>query len=128
MKTLQENANDLDRIFNLRPFDKDLFHQKACYFLKQLIGDLNMSVFEVRSNKAGPGVRGDITLHTPSFHVTFVASRYGLTNEVVMFRSCKGMRDFSGGTNQWTTIKKAGGADFQARLKALWSAAQGVAA
>lgn len=61
---------------------------------------LSKSDFDVRSNKAGSESSGDITFHSDKLYINIG----GLSFEKVMYRSCNGRKDYSGGSNQWTTI------------------------
>lgn len=69
--------------------------------MKQLAKALNLPAgsFEVRVNKAGPAVSGDIHLHGEWI---YVALEQGFNaNEHFMWRYCDGQHDYTGRANQW---------------------------
>lgn len=55
---------------------------------------LNEKEFDLRFNAGGIAVSGEATLHHEKFYIQF--SETG-----VMWRECKGRKDYSGGTNRW---------------------------
>lgn len=58
---------------------------------------LNEDQYDVRVNKAGIAVSGEVTLHTDRHYIQFSQSRPGS----FLVRSCKGRKDFTGGRNHW---------------------------
>lgn len=68
---------------------KAAFHTAARAFLKGLgiPGD-------IRSNKGGPAVSGEVTLHGDSVYIQLSAD-----SEWFFFRTCKGRKDYTGGRN-----------------------------
>lgn len=84
------------------PAMKDLFHRSGKQFLKELARRIGATEFEVRSNKAGPAVVGEVTLHTPHVYVQLTGGSCG----DVMFRSVNGMKDYTGGPNQWSSMRE----------------------
>lgn len=58
---------------------------------------LNEDHYDVRVNKAGIAVSGEVTLHTDRHYVQFGQSQPGS----FLVRSCKGRKDFTGGRNHW---------------------------
>ena len=79
---------------------KDAFHRKARAVLKALAGELGLDKndVDIRSNKGGPAVSGEVVLHTDRFYLQ-VSQSTG-PGEVI-FRRCEGRKDFSGGRNHW---------------------------
>jgi hypothetical protein len=89
--------------FNTRDdSEKKKFHTNAKKVLHEIGSRLGLSKsdFDVRSNKAGSASSGDITFHSDKLYITIG----GVSVEKVMYRSCNGRKDYSGGSNQWTTI------------------------
>jgi len=81
---------------------KKQFHDNAKKVLREIgkrLG-LDKSDFDVRSNKAGPASTGEIHFHSDKLYITIG----GLDSDRVMYRSCNGRKDYSGGSNQWTTL------------------------
>ena len=100
-------SNTLDLIQDGYGGPKDEFHRAAVKLLKAYARDvlgLSDSQFDVRSNKGGDGVVGEVTLHTDSLYVQIHKPMCG-DNEAVLFRSCNGRSDYCGGRNRYCTIK-----------------------
>ena len=86
-------------------FDSDakaLFHAEGRRAMQRLAAalDLEKNSFDIRSNKAGPAVSGEITLHGDEVYVQL---SLGFGQEV-MFRKVRGRRDFTGGANHWASV------------------------
>jgi hypothetical protein len=85
---------------------KTAFHAKARAALKSLARHLHWpeGSYDLRSNRAGPAVSGDITLHGEQLYVQVSQScmgpRFG-----VLFRSCQGSRDYTGGVNNFAPLE-----------------------
>jgi hypothetical protein len=56
--------------------------------------------YEVRVNKAGIAVSGEVTLHTDRHYVQF-SQFYGSPGTGFLVRSCKGRKDYTGGQNHY---------------------------
>ena len=80
---------------------KNKFHSTNKKFLKSIANELglNPDQYDLRSNKGGPAVMGDVILHTDKFYA-IVPGDFSHTNEV-MIRTCKSRKDYSGGMNNW---------------------------
>ena len=76
---------------------KDNYHKKARAIFKKLANNLGLKPgqFSIRTNKAGPAVIGETTLHAENIYVQ-VGSTAG-----ILYRSCNGQKDYSGGHNNW---------------------------
>jgi len=93
---------------------KDVYHRDGAALLKAIATELGLSKgsFKVTSNRAGDAVYGNVTLHTEGLYVTLCCDGYPEpygeeTSEVkVLFRTCKGLKDYVGGSNRWTTLRK----------------------
>ena len=81
---------------------KEAFHRKYKSKLRAIAKALGLTVgtFDVRSNKGGPAVLGEVVLHSDTLYV----SVGGLDATRVMFRGCKGRKDYTGGVNRWIGI------------------------
>lgn len=53
--------------------------------------------YDIRSNLAGDGVWGEITLHTETLYVVVNVG----TEFPIMYRTCNSRNDYTGGTNTW---------------------------
>jgi len=66
---------------------------------------LNEDQYDVRVNKAGIAVSGDVVLHTDTHYVCLSQSG---SDRGFLVRSCKGRRDFTGGCNhfvKWESLR-----------------------
>jgi hypothetical protein len=53
--------------------------------------------YDLRFNRGGPAVWGEVTLHTDTLYVQASASH----PERVLVRTCRGREDYTGGRNHW---------------------------
>ena len=59
---------------------------------------------EIRFNPGGSAVCGDAVFHADKFYINISQSGLGLPE--IMFRTCEGHKDYSGGQNNWLPIRK----------------------
>lgn len=115
MATLQQLKN---KSFSYNDTNKDQLHRAGKKALKALAAKLELpeGSFEVRSNKGGIAVSGEVTLHSDNLYVQIFESctRRGLQ---VMFRTCKGRKDYSGGQNNFADIDRFESESFVKQLK-----------
>ena len=80
---------------------KRLFHKVAKQRLKALADALNLEPgsYDLRVNKAGVAVSGEITLHSDCLYVQ--VCQPCTSDEGVMFRTCNGRKDYTGGRNHF---------------------------
>lgn len=84
---------------------KRRFHTTARSRLKQLAAELNLpsGCFDLRSNKAGIAVSGDITLHHDCAYIQ--VGQFGLSSSHgILIRTCKGRTDYIGGANHLVAL------------------------
>lgn len=81
---------------------KQMFHKYGKSVLRDIAARLNLKpgTYEVRSNMGGIAVSGEVTLHCETLYVQFSQFSTGCGQQF-MFRSCKGLKDYTGGANQW---------------------------
>lgn len=88
--------------------EKDKYHKfwknTLREFAKNHLG-LESNQFDVRSNLSGCSVGGEITLHTDNVYIT-VLSSFVNENNNVLYRYCNGRKDYSGGSNHYTSGSK----------------------
>lgn len=80
--------------------------EQAAIMLASRMG-LNEDQYDVRVNKGGEAVSGEVTLHTDTHYVQFVQYS-GFLTEGFLVRSCKGRKDYSGGRNHfvnWSDLR-----------------------
>ncbi|MCP6769212.1 hypothetical protein NL529_30635, partial [Klebsiella pneumoniae] len=61
------------------------------------------STFDVRSNKGGIAVSGEITLHHEKVYVQ-VSQPFGGGDTGILIRTCNGRRDYTGGPNHFASL------------------------
>jgi len=101
---VQESINSYTTLGDAR---KKAFHREGAKFLRAIAQALNLpdDRFDVRSNKGGPAVSGEVTLHGESLYVQ-LSDSLGGPGVSVLFRSCKGRKDYTGGPNNHTGMKR----------------------
>ena len=84
---------------------KQRFHTAARARLRQLAVALRLPAgsFDLRSNKAGVAVSGEITLHHEAVYIQVSQSALG-GGMGILIRACRGRRDYTGGTNNWAPL------------------------
>jgi hypothetical protein len=84
---------------------KRLFHSRARSQLRRLATALDLSPgsYDLRFNRAGIAVSGEITLHTEHLYVQASQSAMGNANGI-LFRTCKGRKDYVGGPNNFASL------------------------
>lgn len=84
---------------------KRLFHSRAKSQLRRLAAALGLEPgsYDLRSNEAGIAVSGEITLHGDHLYVQVSQSAMGY-HSGILFRTCKGRKDFVGGPNNFASL------------------------
>lgn len=84
---------------------KNQFHTSGKKLLKTLAEKLELAPgsFDVRSNKGGSAVLGEVVLHSESLYVMIGAMDDATRT---MYRSCKGRKDYCGGQNCYMPTNK----------------------
>lgn len=82
--------------------NKTLFHRRGKALLQRIAQDLGYASgsYDLRNNKAGPAVSGEITLHTNDLYVQFSCSIFGEHHQI-LFRRCAHRRDYTGERNHF---------------------------
>lgn len=78
------------------------FHKSAKQFLTRVRKDLNIDA-DIRSNKGGIAVSGEVTLHSDTLYLQF-AQYFG--GDICLYRSCKSRKDFTGGQNHFFELQQ----------------------
>lgn len=84
---------------------KRRFHATARSRLKQLAAALHLApgTFEIRSNRGGIAVSGEVTLHHDRAYVQ--VGQFGLSSgHGILIRTCEGRRDYTGGANHFAAL------------------------
>jgi hypothetical protein len=84
---------------------KRLFHSRAKSQLRRVATALGLEPdsSDLRSNEAGIAVSGEITLHSDHLYVQVSQSAMGY-HSGILFRTCKGRKDFVGGPNNFASL------------------------
>jgi hypothetical protein len=84
---------------------KRRFHITARSRLKKLAAELHLPAgsYEVRSNKAGIAVAGEITLHHDRAYIQ--VGQFGVSSgHGILIRTCKDRKDYTGGANHFVAL------------------------
>jgi hypothetical protein len=89
---------------------KHLFHREARKCLQALAVALCLprQAYDLRSNKGGIAVSGEITLHTGTLYVQVCQPATGWDSGVLI-RTCKGRNDYTGGPNNFAPLRDLDG-------------------
>lgn len=85
---------------NPHSYAKLEYHRLGKTILRGIAKELGLQSgsYDIRSNLGGTGVTGEITLHGEHIYIQLCEAMNGLE---VLYRSCKGRKDYSGGSNNW---------------------------
>ncbi len=86
---------------------KRRFHTTARVRLRQLATALRLLAgsFDLRSNKAGIAISGEVTLHHARVYIQVSQPAFGGdTSGGVLIRTCRGRRDYVGGLNHFVSL------------------------
>ena len=88
---------------SIQSLPKDAFHALARKQFKALVAELGLQKgeYDLRTNKAGPAVLGETTLHTDKIYVQVGGS----ASCYLMYRTCNGRKDYCGGQNHYMQIE-----------------------
>ena len=84
---------------------RDAFTRQRVHRLKKLAAELGLAPgsFEIRSNKAGIAVSGEVTLHHDRAYIQ--VGQFGLSSgHGILIRTCKGRKDYTGGPNHFVAL------------------------
>jgi len=82
------------------PKKKNLLHSRGIRFLKELAKDLKLTNFNVRSNRAGIAVSGEITLISDQLYVSISQTYTRRSDLLILMRGVKHNKDYSGLRNR----------------------------
>lgn len=83
---------------------KQKFHLIGRLALNEIATKMELvpGTFEIRSNKGGIAVSGEVTLHADNVYIQL---SQGSFPGRFMYRHCKGQKDYTGGRNRWMEFK-----------------------
>ena len=87
------------------PHHKRRFHSAARTHLRHLAAELGFSPtsFDLRSNKGGIAISGEITLHHEHVYIQ-VCQPATRADSGILIRTCEGRRDYTGGRNHFAPL------------------------
>lgn len=85
--------------------EKEAFHNTGRARLRKLAAGLGFEKgsYDIRSNKGGVAVSGEVTLHHDRVYVQIAQSMMG-PDKGIMFRTCEGRKDYTGGRNNFAPL------------------------
>jgi hypothetical protein len=99
-------AENIDAYTDEGQVAKDAFHREGRKFLKALAEELNMApgTYDLRNNRGGMAVSGEVTLHGERIYVQMSEScvHRGVS---ILYRTCKGQKDYTGGHNNFQSVR-----------------------
>lgn len=97
---------------------KNKFHNAARRALHKIAKDLGLKEddYEIRSNKGGIAVSGEITLHADNLYIQISK----IVDLQILYRSCKGRKDYCGGPNHFMSVNMLS-TDYQEALSSFSS-------
>ena len=100
------SQNDINGYTEAGTYIKALYHRRGKEQLKKLAAALGLpkGTYDIRSNKGGIAGSGEITLHTDALYCQLSQCCLG-AGEEVLYRSCKGRTDYTGGRNHFAAAK-----------------------
>jgi hypothetical protein len=96
---------DFRKSVSYDPERKRLFHKLARRQLRWLAQALKLTPedYDLRSNPAGIAVSGEVTLHGDHLYVQVGQPVMGYDTGI-LFRTCKGRKDYIGGRNNFASL------------------------
>lgn len=87
----------------INPKSKRQFHQRYRRILRAFANRLALppGSFDIRSNRGGIAVLGEVTLHADRLYLQVGGSCCTAETAPVLYRSCRGRKDYTGGPNRW---------------------------
>jgi hypothetical protein len=85
---------------------KDSFHRLGKSFLKAYAKEVLKIDADIRSNRGGDGIMGEVTLHGDNIYIQISGDGFYGSETRVLVRTCNGRKDYCGGQNWYSTIEK----------------------
>lgn len=108
---------------------KNSLHTQGKTFLKTIAKVLGLGLkdYDLRSNKAGIAVSGEVTLHADHLYIQISESFSG-RGLSILFRGCDSRKDYSGHQNNTCSMEQFGGVLQEHYLKRMKQAMENAAA
>ncbi len=116
MSHTQPDEFDFRKCVSYDPDAKRLFHKNARRQLRLLATTLGLTTgtWDIRSNQGGIAVSGEATMHGDGLYVQASQPATG-HDSGVMFRTCQGRKDYTGGRNHFASLDLLNTPDLLAR-------------
>lgn len=103
--------------FYFNYFDKVDYHRTAKSALNKLAKEFGLvkGEFKVSSNMAGDACAGEVTLHTEKLYL-MICEKHSSNGLQILYRTCNGQKDYSGGTNQYADLSSLNDEAFKEKL------------
>lgn len=87
---------------------KDALHKAGRTFLHKLAKEAGLPAgsYDIRSNRGGIAVSGEVTLHADHLYVQLSEMGVGYEGLDVLYRSCKTRQDYVGGRNHFASLRE----------------------
>jgi hypothetical protein len=85
--------------------NKRRWHRLGQGLARTLALKMGLEDYDIRSCKGGPAVSGEIILHAEWIYIQFGISCFDGKTQF-MYRTCKGMKDYTGGMNRYMDFDK----------------------
>lgn len=84
--------------------NKETLHRSGKRLLKEVACHLGFveEAYSIHSNKGGDGVMGEVILHSDHLYLMVHIASGGVLR--VLYRTCQGRKDYSGGTNMYVSV------------------------
>ena len=107
LASIRQEINDYSQEGSAR---KDAMHTKGRTFVRQLATDLGLAKgdYDIRSNRAGIAVSGEVTLHADHLYVQLSESFSGGGGVSALYRSCSSRKDYAGHQNHHIAVRDLG--------------------
>lgn len=112
-----KTASDINSYSDAGHELKEAFHAQGMAFLRKLAKALGLppGTYDVRSNKGGMAVSGEVTLHNDDIYIQLSESCMS-RGVSVMYRTCNGRKDYCGHQNHFAKMEAFAGAENQAKM------------
>lgn len=106
--------------FHFNYLDKVEYHKIAKRELRRIAKALGLQKenYQVRDSMGGDAVAGEVILHSDKFYVQ-IGEKFSGHGLHILYRTCKGLKDYCGGTNRYADVSKLLSEEFQDALKSM---------
>jgi hypothetical protein len=99
-----KKENEINGYSETSAHNKQQFHTCGRALLTELARLLGIGEAAIRSNKGGIAVPGEVTLHSEQLYIQLHMASFAGAGARLLYRSCKGKQDYTGGQNHYFTV------------------------